>query len=232
MTACGPAQPKAAGTNATPAAQQSTAAPQTPVELVQGSLDKTIAAKTSKIDVLITVGAPGTKEKTAGSGVVEFGTPASDLTLTAPKRHEISVGSDSYEQKSGRAWKKLSPDDVGAGQGDQLDMLHFLQIASDQVKTTGKTTIKGIAVTGYTASVNLDTAVAGADPADKPNMENIRKSLGKPELPVQVWLDEQGRIVHFEMALPLTYQGVKVTTDTTLTLYDFGAPAQIAAPKV
>jgi hypothetical protein len=234
IAACGPTQPKAAATpSAPPKAAPTSAAPVTPLQLVQASLDKTKDGKTAKADLSSVVSVLGHKETTCGTGVVQFDPSASSMTISgSPKRHEITIGSDSYEKKGSGSWHKVGADDASTGQGDPTEALSFVSLISDKVTSNGKKTIHGESTTGYNVTVNLDTAMATASAADKPNLENIRKSLGKSELPFQVWLDAKGRISRFEMSLPLTVEGHKVTSVTTLTLYAYGTPATITAPAV
>jgi hypothetical protein len=51
-------------------------------------------------------------------------------------------------------------------------------------------------------------------------------------LPVEAWLDGQGRVVQFHMTMPLTIEGEKVTMDMSINFFDYGTPVHIVAPKL
>ena len=63
-----------------------------------------------------------------------------------------------------------------------------------------------------------------ADPASRPAVEGLKQQAGGPTVPVDVWVDGQGRL----RRVALTTGGGGTTT---VTLSEYGVPVSVAAPR-
>jgi hypothetical protein len=191
-----------------------------------------------------------------GSGVLDFAHKDERLKLQTPAGGTAQVrrvGSSLYEKLPAQArgqipghkpWikldlNKLTKKQYGAtlaqlragSANDPAQILGYLRGVSPKVRKVGTTAIRGTKTTHYKASVDLDKAAARKGPDAQQATKKLEQKIGTHTLPVQVWLDQQGRVRQVRMALPIPTDGsgsskVSVTTD----LYDYGTPVNIKAP--
>lgn len=126
--------------------------------------------------------------------------------------------------------------------------LAALRRASTTVTDAGPKTIRKVPTTEYVARVDL-AKIAGRDPAlSAAQARRLRAALGSSTLPVEVWIDHQGRIrqVHLRTTVangalagaagtagtgssPGTASGSS-TISFTMDQFDFGPHVPVAAP--
>lgn len=70
----------------------------------------------------------------------------------------------------------------------------MLRGSSESVKEAGTEEIRGAEATHYTAKVNL-AEVAEDEGASAEDVKKLREELGTDTVPVEVWIDEEGRAV-------------------------------------
>jgi hypothetical protein len=97
---------------------------------------------------------------------------------------------------------------------------HVFDAAARDLKLVGTTHIDGALVGHYTLALDVASV-----PSDFPNAEAL-KQTGLKRIPLQVWIDAQGRTRKFSENL--TVGGQHVTVDYTLSKID--QPVHIAAP--
>jgi hypothetical protein len=83
--------------------------------------------------------------------------------------------------------------------------------------------IRGANTFRYSIDVDLRQAIAASPPSQRPALEAAYQAIGPVLWPADVWLDDQGRVRHLELAEDLPF--------TDLDFYDFGTPAKISVPS-
>jgi hypothetical protein len=121
------------------------------------------------------------------------------------------------------------------GQNDPAQVLDYLRGASSSIVRVGDETVRGVATTHYTATVEFERIIASAPAA---NREAMRKALapltaaGIKSMPIEAWVDRDGLVrredVHMSVDNTLM-AGMDMTM--RVELFDFGAPLRITVPE-
>ncbi|MFH8367462.1 hypothetical protein [Streptomyces sp. NPDC018031] len=219
-------------------------------EAVRSAYDRTADQETARVTLRTRTSAEGKSATVRGKGAVDLDDGDSVLTLTADGgRIEQRVVDQLLYQKppagqapDGKPWIRIDLRKVAAQQrsGDQSmnDPARSASLAKaiddkDVVKS-GTATVGGVTTTRYRVRVDV---------AELPDGAALSKRLG-PTLPMDLWLDDQGRIrrQQVDMALKATPrpeagssqrsssapQGV--TVRTVLEFSDFGTEVEADAP--
>lgn len=122
-----------------------------------------------------------------------------------------------------------------AGGSDPTQSMEYLRGASGDVETVGEEEIRGIDTTHYRASISFDKIVEQA-PADlrdrlEPTIEQLKEWVGSEEMPIEVWIDDQGRMVRQRQSIeyaagPAAGSSMKATME----MYDFGTAVEVEIP--
>jgi len=137
---------------------------------------------------------------------------------------------------------RLSPVDTLIVRPGALTALAFLRGAI-KVLPYGGEEIRGTNTMRYSIDVDLPLAIANSPADQRPALEAAYAAIGPVLWPVDVWLDDQGRVRHLELAedpeahTTTTKGNVLIYKDTGNALpftdvdfYDFGTPAMISVP--
>ena len=163
--------------------------------------------------------------------------PAADKGQLPSGKTWISINLNTVtEAKLGASLAQLSST---SQQSTQL--LSYLQsVSSTGITTVGPATIKGVATTEYKATVDLTKVAEKKSPAAQAALKSLEAQLNATTLPVQIWLDGQGRVrqVSEQVQVSTTAQSSGGTTvpaasgsvSTTVDYYDFGTPVTVQAP--
>lgn len=204
--------------------------------------DKTLAAKTAQFSVDATAAASGQTITERGDGVVDFGAHEVDVVFGRPadsgqpdrQLRTIIIGGDIWSTtppslKSGHPDAKpfvhtttaavsanplaqlSQPDDPTRVLGE----LKGIQGAG--IKKTGKEKVRGFDTTHYTGTVDL-ASVAAKDPGAEPQAAALQKLLNTNIVPVDVWLDKDGRVRRVRMTLQHIKIASAATPATTTTV--------------
>lgn len=182
-----------------------------------------------------TVSGSGDEQLAAGKLV------AMDLTMQLPQIGEmetIVAGGKAYVKlptslnSSGKPYMLVSKDSSNAAVRSMarsldstlsqasLSSYSEMMSAAKSFKVVGPTSVEGVSATHY--SIVLDT---GKLPATMPGRDAITGS-GITELPLELYLDDQGRTVEVTESLSVSGQLV----DTKVTVTDYNKPVSISAP--
>jgi hypothetical protein len=120
---------------------------------------------------------------------------------------------------------------VGASPNALLDLL----AGTEQARRIGSEEIRGRAAEHFTANVDVAVAAEAATGESKAALERLSEQLAQTALPLEVWLDDDDRVVRMRIpvileATPEEPEPPRITT--TLELFDFGADVAIEAPPV
>ncbi|MEY2471989.1 MAG: hypothetical protein QOK28_1318 [Actinomycetota bacterium] len=111
---------------------------------------------------------------------------------------------------------------------DPRQTLRNLGQTTKNVKVIGKEKVRGETTTHIRADVDLSDAAIAKAPADaQESLRQARQSIQADSYPIEVWLDNDGRVR--KLAYNLTVQ--TATTTVVLELYDFGKDPHIVIPK-
>ena len=167
------------------------------------------------------------------------------LYLRMPNLEQVVPGS--------KKWLKLSAEELAAQQGlditdvDQLGQANSTQLLADpaqilalleslegSVEEIGAGTVRGQDATHYRATIDMTKLAAAAPPDQQAVLEAQLaqlSELGLDQLPIEVWIDGQGRIVRLSSAIAVPDTGAGAgAVSLDLELYDFGAPITIKTP--
>jgi hypothetical protein len=163
--------------------------------------------------------------------------PAADAAQLAPGKSWISINLNTVsEAKLGQSLAQLS-----SSSQQSTQTLSYLQaVSSSGISTVGPATIKGVSTTEYKATVDLTKVADQKSPTEQAAIKSVEAELHTTTLPIQVWLDGQGRVrqVSTQVQASTNAQSNGATTipaasesaTTTVDYYDFGAPVTIQAP--
>jgi hypothetical protein len=110
-----------------------------------------------------------------------------------------------------------------------LDYLH----GAGPAKRLGTATIRGTETTHYRADVDLKRALKRTkNDASRASIEALLPLLGsKTTIPVEVWLDDQHRVLRERVRYQAELRGVENSMDFTTDYTAFGVSVAPAAPK-
>ena len=126
---------------------------------------------------------------------------------------------------------------------DPTQQLKVLRDAGS-VEKIGKEKIRGASAIHYRAVIDLKKAAAQEDPEVRKAYDKMIEQMGTGTLPMDVWLDKQGRARRVQMdmttkvpvpaadpAAAETTTEEKVRMVMTEDIYDFGVPVNISPPS-
>lgn len=121
------------------------------------------------------------------------------------------------------------------GTSDPRADLAFLGGARD-VSEVGEEDVRGAATTHYRFTVDLEAAREASDDDEHRRLiDRVRTQLGTDELPMEVWLDDDGRVrrQRYDLGLAAMHgQDHEVTSGTTTVVeyHDFGLDVDVEPP--
>ncbi|WP_037683752.1 LolA-like protein [Streptomyces cellulosae] len=220
---------------------------------VHAAYERTRAADTAKLTVSSKAVAGGQSVTAKGSGAVDLAEGDSQVTLTSRgARIEQRVVDGIIYQKptaaqrgplpEGKSWMKIDPARLprsGSGDtqvSDPVEPFGYVKgLDSDDVTKVGTETVNGTQTTRYRVDVDVKTLARG----DREQEQQLRRQLDTSSVPVDLWLDEQGRLRQETVRLtlrplknskPTDRQDTRVTSTTTLRFDDFGTKVDVQAP--
>ncbi|MFG2358851.1 hypothetical protein [Streptomyces sp. NPDC048521] len=224
-----------------------------PVRAVQDAYRKTVAAGTAKMTVTSKVVAEGQALTAHGSGVADLKDGTSRVTLTSQGTtvEQRVVDGVVYQKPSGtqrgtvpdgKTWTKIdltrSAKNGSAGRSqvsDPAEPVRYLKdIGSEDVTRLGTQTLDGTPTTHYRVSVPVSALSQGTAGQER----ELRRQLGTSTLPLELWLDGQGRLRQERVRLTLHPLDQKtpgqgnaaVTSTTVLRFSDYGTEVRVGAP--
>ena len=143
-----------------------------------------------------------------------------------------------YEQQYGESFSEMQAN-------NPTDPTQQLQALKDvgSVERIGREKIRGTETTHYRAVMDLEKAAAQEGPEVEKAYKKMIEQMGTTKIPMDVWLDEQGRARRFAtdmtMTVPIpasdpsaggatTEEKIRVTM--TEDVFDFGVPVKVSPP--
>ncbi|MFD7702896.1 hypothetical protein [Streptomyces caelestis] len=215
---------------------------------VRAAYDKTADAESARMTIRTKLAAEGETVTSDGKGVLDLAEGDSVMTVTAQGESiEQRVVDEVLYQKApgqnapgGKPWIKIDLRKVATQQdvnnqgiGDPARTVAYAKAITDEdVTKVGTEEIDGVNTTRYRVSVDV---------ADLPGGERMREQLG-PTLPMQVWLDDEGRLrrqqVDMTLKAPASASAKPDTgaapqqlrMSTVMEFSDFGTEVDAEAP--
>ncbi|MFC8201865.1 hypothetical protein ACFUTV_41770 [Streptomyces sp. NPDC057298] len=218
-------------------------------QVVRAAHRKTAAADTAKTTLTTKAATTGESVTVRGAGVMNLEDGDSRMTLTA-QGQEIeqrvldgivyqkppAAQRKQLELPRNKTWMKIDPARLSGSAGqvsDPAESFAYTRGVNDRdVTKVGTETIDGARTTHYRVKVDVEALAEG----DAARAEQLREQLGTSTLPLDMWLDEQGRLRQETIRLTLRpkaedgQKSQKVTSTTTLKFSDFGTEADVEAP--
>jgi hypothetical protein len=154
------------------------------------------------------------------------------------------------ELPEGKSWVRMAAGETAETQGfdfsqledftknDPRKALGFLRAASDRVETVGTEELRGATTTHYRATVNLAEYEKLVPASEREELGSIAGELveqsGLDDLPVDIWLDEDGLVRQLVMSFSATQPGTTQTVNGSMTfeLWDYGKTVDIDVPPL
>ena len=147
----------------------------------------------------------------------------------------------------GKEWVRLDLEKVGetqgidlgqlaqVGQADPSQALQYLRAVSGEVEDKGEEDVRGVATTHYEAKVDLrkfpDVVPDEQRDTAKASIDALVKQLGgESELPMEVWIDDDGLIRRQRFDFAVEQGGQDVSLEYEIELYDFGVRVDVEPP--
>jgi hypothetical protein len=139
-----------------------------------------------------------------------------------------------------KAWLKLDLAKLGDAQGVDVaqlmqfnqsnpnGVLRYLRGATESFEALGQEEVRGVATTNYRGTIDLHKVAAEASPEVRTTYERVIEVSGTSEVPMEVWIDEDGLARRLEYAQPLGSGQGKLAL--TMDLYDFGVDVDVKIP--
>ncbi|MFF1272565.1 hypothetical protein ACFVZC_03970 [Streptomyces marokkonensis] len=250
LTGCGgDGEPKGKG-DASPAASTGEGSGQEQgTTAVRAAYDKTAEAESARMTVSMKMAAEGKSVTSDGEGVLDLAGGDSVMTIEAEgERLEQRVVDEILYQKApgqkapgGKPWIKIDLRKVAEQQGvnnqqigDPARTAAYAKAITDKdVTEVGTEKIDGVNTTHYRVSVDV---------ARLPGGDQMREQLG-PTLPMQVWLDEEGRLrrqqIDMTVKAPASASAKpdsgaapqQLEMTTVMQFSDFGTEVDAEAPR-
>jgi hypothetical protein len=222
---------------------------------VINAVDSTLGNRTAHVTLNVSGATSGTGVTGTGSGAIDFANDDMTLQMTvAADGQQLPIsavyrGGVIYETVPGlttivpgRTWLSIDLSALqkaqqnGAGDGtignNPSVMLQMLAQQGNTVVALGPSTIDGVAVNGYSVTVNPAAAAEQLKKTALPAwMQQAVAGLSVHDITLKVYIDNAGLLRSFQEALTeSTTASGPVTVDETLTFSDYGTPVVVSAP--
>ncbi len=251
LVACGSDGPDTGGK----AGKKSPGAQEEGTAAVRTAYDRTAEAETARMTLKTRTTAEGKTVSVNGEGVIDLADGDSEMTLTAEgQKIEQRVIDGTVYQKvpeaqqanvpGNKPWIKIdlkkAAQQNGGGSGgatqvnDPAETAGFAKGVTDKdVKKIGTEKVDGTNTTRYRVTIDIDKL---AGPGDRAKAEQLKKQLG-PTLPMDVWLDDDGRIRRQQMDMRMKAPDgsgaggpQKADVRTVIEYSDFGTELEADPP--
>jgi hypothetical protein len=177
----------------------------------------------------------GEQMAAAGLGEISMVTDGTIIYMQLPNAEALGVSTP---------WVKMDTETMpgmgGLGQlqqtgNDPTKSMEMLQGVSDDITEVGEEEIRGEPTTHYTATIDMDKALEQVPEESRSFIQQQIDLLGTSTLPVDVWIDEEGRLRRQRMDIDTTGMAAgspdaPAQISTTIDMYDFGAEVDTEPP--
>lgn len=227
-----------------------------PAHEVRQAFVSTVSAGPARVAVSSRTDVAGQSVEVTGEGVLDVPRQAADLQLQVPALgavRTVIVDGTAYAElpalvtaflPGATAWGSIDLDRLATeqfgvpltqlGTTNPFEQLGYLEGVRDDAREVGREPVEGVETTRYAASIDLDATPAAQDPETRPAVDRLRETLGTSVLPVEVWIDDDGRVRRASQTVvsPAEASGAGAPTGATssITFREFGVETDIVAP--
>jgi len=157
------------------------------------------------------------------------------LTFNGAEIEERITGGNLYLKVPGQVgfFKLALADLVGtqlAQSSNPGSSAELLKAIGDSVKKVGTEPIRGVTTTHYSGTVTVaDAAAKLKGGIASLGLKKLQDS-GVTEIPVEVYLDDQGRLRRLTENVTVVIKGVAAQVATRMDFYDFGTKVDVQTP--
>jgi hypothetical protein len=128
----------------------------------------------------------------------------------------------------------LDPSSLTSSGANPAQYLGYLEDGAGTATVVGHEAVRGVPTTHYEGELNLLKAAeaqAGTNRAQaRAAFQKLATEIGQSSLPVEVWLDAQGRVRRMSLAIATAAGGHDLQTKMQTEYFDFGASASVSPP--
>jgi hypothetical protein len=235
-------------------------------ERIAAAVDRTTEERSANMSMILDIDADGESARITAGGAIDFdgdrgillmdfsGAPPFQLGATIEYRFIGGVvyadlaafGDAANELPEGKHWVRIKAQDLrgelgvtGSGSHQKATSeLESLRGVSKDVEDIGIEDVHGYPATHYKATMDPKKAIERLPKKARRRIGKVlRQQLGDRPLPLEVWIDQQGRAVRTQLELNLANlpqakkAGQTGTMRETLEYFEFGAPFFVDAPQ-
>jgi hypothetical protein len=158
-----------------------------------------------------------------------------DLVIDKEKVY-LTVPEHLREPFGGKPWIQMTADQQsglsqqGFGSSDPTGPLEYLIGMEEDIRKLGTAKAGGVDTTHYRGPVNIKTLLEKVSDDRRAQIETAFARSNVAELPVDVWLDEEGNARKILVSQDQQQQGASASVELTLELSNLGRPAKIEIP--
>ncbi|MGE0305374.1 MAG: hypothetical protein AB7N61_25910 [Acidimicrobiia bacterium] len=155
------------------------------------------------------------------SGLVMYmhGTMFSEIPGVGDKWLKMDLGAVTKEQ--GVDLSQFNPS--GNNPADSLAMLR----SAGEVTEVGTDTVRGVETTHYRTTIDIEKVYRDQGAVvDEEQFQQLFEQFDSLQLPLDVWVDDEGRVRKQEMVMPIDGSEMHMVIE----YYDFGAKVDVAVP--
>ena len=142
------------------------------------------------------------------------------------------LGEDWYKSEVDLADAASSP--LGAGFQDPTQALKWLEAAGNDVEDLGEDEVRGDKARHFRTMLDLREAARQLDDEHREQVEAAIEQLGTAEMPVDLWVNEDGLPVKLEYAMSFEESGIAELDGAKMTFvmeyFDWGKPVRVDVP--
>lgn len=175
---------------------------------------------------------------TEGTGMVGADALGGDMEMILDGE-AMYMKSPFYQQlaPNHEPWLRISLEELGlrglsqVGQQDPLAVVEILRGAYGEVEELGSEEVRGTSTTHLRANVDIGRLIEGLPKGSGNQVVASYKQLGIEEMPVDVWLDDTGRLRRLTSDVELTGRATQGGRMQLLVeFYDFGVAFDLSVP--
>lgn len=210
--------------------------PETAVAMLTSAVDATEEQGSARIEIEFEFETGSEITSSRSSGVIDFETDRALLEVTFSIGGEervvetVTEGMRVFERPADSPdaqWREVDiPPGASAGAPDSepTKILRYIESVASEVINVGTEVRDGVPVTHYRAVLDPTKVYASQD-LEAPEGLDVETE------PMDVWVDEQGRVREATFAVTVTMDDYTRTMRGSLRFFDFGAPVDIELPE-
>jgi hypothetical protein len=232
---------------------------------IQAAVDRTTEEQSANVSMIMDIASENESAHLKADGAVDFdgergmlimdysGAPPFQAGAKVEYRflgHVVymdlsALGDASNDLPNGKHWvrmdpRKLAGDFGGSGRGGQqtpISDLEAIRGVSNDVEELGNEEVHDAPATHYKATMDPKRSIERLPKKARGKLgKMLRQQLGDHPLPLEVWIDERGRVVRTQVEVNLANvpkakaAGETGTVRETVEYFEFGAPFYVSAP--